>query len=396
MNNKLGKYLACTMVILSVLFGCSQAVASGQTGEGATDGSAESRIMFYPQLESACGLKSEAAKELLLSRLGQALARCGAGGGANTPFLLQASVEVGDVQSTDGLVQNVSSVSGSLVLQVVNSLNGESYGGLTIPLKAAVKGAGKDIEKSLVATVKSNDPKFVRLVRNARKSIEENFSLDCGAVIAEARKLGTAGKTAEAVAYLMGIPASAPCFEEALGYIALYSQTPADDVAPAAEEPVSEPEPAPAPVQEPAPEPVVQPDVPDVFPEVPQAPAQDVPADADDDGMQINVSDPDLDLKVLSCEYNAASHRIVLKCMIEFAQGTSGTIGVGIEQAVGADGESFEKFGIEGGSFVSFPAKVGIKKTFYIENVPSNPGSLSFLKLHFSSWRAEIRNLKVR
>lgn len=378
----------------------SPSLANAQVPEEAATGN---EIRFTPVLKEDSGLKSEAAEELLLSKLEQILARCEAAGGKDSPFQVCASVNVGEVQQTEGLVQNVAAVGGELVLQARNGVNGSLCGGTVIPLKATVKGADKDIEKALVASIKITDPKFVRFVRNTRKTIQEMFSVNCATVIAEARKLGTAGKTAEAVEYLMGIPSDASCYEEALGYIALYAAPAPESVPDNVPDnvPVEEPlvpdsveggsEPAPVPEPEPvaaqAPEPA--PAAPAPVPAAEPVPAQGVQP-------QITVSEPGLKVRILSCGYNPGNRRIDLSCMIEAEQGTNGTVLVNMEQAVGPEGEGYEKLGVDGTRYIDFPAGVGIRKTFYIADVAANPGTLPFVKIKVSNWRVEIRNLEVK
>lgn len=78
---------------------------------------------------------------------------------------------IDDIRQTEGLVREISTVSGDLTLEAVNLKDGTVYHTVTIPLKTSAAGGEAKAVDRLASSLKPTDTAFVRFVRLAREKI---------------------------------------------------------------------------------------------------------------------------------------------------------------------------------------------------------------------------------
>lgn len=114
---------------------------------------------------------SEEGKSLLKNRVEQILGRCGAGaGGDRDVFVIEPTINETNRNTSEGLVRNVSSLTGELSLTARHRYSDAVFYSAVVPLNAAV--AERDLDPLLILAkaIKPTDAAYVRFVRNARKN----------------------------------------------------------------------------------------------------------------------------------------------------------------------------------------------------------------------------------
>lgn len=277
---------------------------------------------------------------LLESKMEQIIGRCNAGASATDGFFVVVpTVNAGELVKTEGLMQNVASQSGELVLAAKNRFDGSVYYTTTVPLKAAAKGDHIDADKLLISSIKPSDAVYVRFVRNARANILKH-------VASHPESLRR--------------PAPAP-------------KGPADGTPAAAGPAVSESPASPS-------------------PEVALQPAHS-PAPAPQP--EIFISDPGWSVQVKSCSYDATYRTVTLTLSVaNTRESNRNGVYMGIRNAIRSDGGNFREFDSDQ-NYHDFPYNVPVNVALRIKNVYSNPGELPYVEVALSNGKIEIRNLPV-
>lgn len=335
----------------------------------------------------------EAAK-VIFRKTEQILTRNSAGAaGAADVFAVEAKLTVTDKAQSSGLIRQINSVSGELQLVALNKVDNAKYYSVTVPLEAVVKDSGESgAVLALANSIKPTDAVFTRFVRVAREKVEEYYSDHCSEIIGRANNLGLSGQYATALVYLTGMPASAPCHEEALELIAAL-RAKIDSVIAAREEKEKEEK---------------------------EKSKDDSDSDSDaqgndkgdddgtdsspsSDGAKGNLSDdiyvesPNWNFKLEEAAYLPTSRKIKITAFITYVgkKSLSGDCALGFRKAIDSDGDSYDTCYVYGDKYRTFPDDVPVKIEFYIDNVKKNPGKLSFVGFSVDYKKIEIRNLKI-
>lgn len=332
---------------------------------------------------------TESAARVVYDKTVQILTRnSAAAAGAADVFMVEPSLSVTGKAQTSGLVRDISTVSGELVLVARNKVDGARYYSVTVPLKAASKSGNSDAVLALANSIKPTDAVFTRFVRLAREKVEEYYSDHCSEVLGRAQTLAASGQTALAMIYLTGVPASAPCHEESVEYIAALRNKIDDDHAKEEakreakeernwerwKEMNSRPENAPR-GNSPGLSPITSP-----------------PGEYD-----IFIEDPNWKFTIDKAEYLPTARKIKITASIEYIgkKSLTGNCALGFRQAVDAEGDNYERCYVEGSKYRSFPDGVPVKVEYFIEDVKTNPGILPFVGLSVDYKKIEIRNLPL-
>lgn len=352
---------------------------------------AQEEIQFKAVAPPQSSGLSDAASELLLSKVNQILNRnSAASGGDFGVFIVEPSLTVSDTQSTSGMVQNVSVVKGELVLTAKNDYDNSAYYSVTVPLKATTKKTGVDNHELLARSIKITEPVFVRFIRTARENISKSFDNNCEAAVTRAKALFVSDRPNDATSLLMAIPPQAPCSDDAMELLAGIRKKMADDRAARADSTASPAKPAPEPVADGDSEPVTDsPARPDT--KAPETPASDV------GNPEIYISDKGWAVKVESCEYIALNKKIEVNMKVTATDNTFRNLYVNVNDAVSSDGDTYKTYCMRGNQFYfTFPENVGIKIQIDLNDVKKKPSGLALLKFKVGPVDFEIKNIKVK
>lgn len=295
-------------------------------------------VMFEIKMPEKSGLSAQAST-LLETKMNQVLGRCNAGAAdMNNPFTIVPAIIINDVTSSSGLMQNVTSIKGELVLSAGNKYNDAVYYSVSIPLTAAETGKVVDPGELLVKTIKPTDAAFVRFFRNARNNIQPLLPIT-------------------------------------------FEDSPSD-------KPVEIPEPiidTPVIVEEP---PVSYPEPPVETPKEPQAPeVKPLPT--------ITVTDINWKVKFISCKYYPENYTVLLTMqytnMRDFASNNTYTR---LRQVVTPYGTEFSNFSMKN-YYYDFPDDVPMIITYTIKDVKKCPDTLSFVWIELGNAKVELRNVPV-
>lgn len=336
---------------------------------------------------------TEEVAKVIFRKTEQILTRnSAAAAGAADVFAVEAKLTVTKKAQTSGLVREINSVSGELMLIALNKVDNSKYYSVTVPVQAATKGGGESAAVlALANAIKPTDAVYTRFVRVAREKIEEYYSDHCEEIIGRAKNLGLSGQYAVALVYLTGMPASAPCHEEALELIAaLRAKIDSDQAAKEEKEEAKKIK-------------------------------DDKKPDADDDKNKDNTSDnsasgsnpsdeptdnslgelyvesPNWNFKLDEAIYLPTSRKIKITAFVTYIgkKTLSGDCVLGFQKAIDTDGEAYDSCYVYGDKYRTFPDEVPVKIEYYIDNVKKNPGKLSFVGLSVDYKKIEIRNLKI-
>lgn len=327
-----------------------------------------------------------AVVESLDLRLKQILNRNGAA--AADPlnvFAIEPVVEMTDVLSTEGLVQNVSVAKGELTLFARNLVDGTTYYSQVIPLKGDAVGGKEKAMKTMIANLKVTDPVFTRFVRTTRKKIEDYYAANCALILQQAQGLYERQKYQEAISYLSAVSVALPCYEQASALQSeLLKLRPDSDVPDTVvvEHVVAVPVPVVVEVEKPV---VVERPVGQPAPSV-------SPRSLD---CRISISTQDLRFKVLKCFGNSEQKRITIVGEVtNVTDDNWRSVRVEFRSAFTSDGEELKNR--ESQDFwQNFPSKVSVPKEFYVTRLTRKVESFSFVELFINGTTIEIRNLPV-
>ena len=339
---------------------------------------------------------TEEAAKVVFRKTEQILTRnSAAAAGAADVFAVQAKLTVTEKMASSGLVRQINAVSGELQLVALNKVDNAKYYSVTVPLEGVSKGGGEAAAVlALANAIKPTDAVYTRFVRVAREKIEEYYSDHCSEIIGRAQNLGLSGQYAAALVYLTGMPASAPCHEEALELIAALRAKIDKDQADREEKEEARR-------------------------------AKDSDKGKDDDGAKdadksnkdegansgdtkpsapagdslgdIYVESPNWTFRLAEATYLPSSRKIKITAFITYVgkKSLSGDCNLGFRKALDSEGDSYDTCYVYGDKYRTFPEDVPVKIEYFIDDVRKNPGTLSFVGLSVDYKKIEIRNLKI-
>ena len=311
-------------------------------------------------------------------------------------FAIDPSIELTDIISTEGMVQNVSVAKGNLTLIAKNKIDGAMYYTMTIPVKGDAFGNDEKALLKMISNIKVTDPAFTRFIRISRQKIEEYYDANCSVIIQKAKSLSDQGKYKEAMSYLSAISPSLPCYQQSSELEKEISanipvEVPHDTVVVEKEvEKIVEK------VVEKEVEKIVEKPV--VIEKVVEKPiASPAPApDPDKLDCQITINTQDFTFKVIECVGDMTQRRITIKAAItNVTTGNIKNLWVRMLSAYTGEGVQLNELSCENNS-QDFPSKITVPRNFYITKIDSKINKLSFVDLKLGDTVVEIRNLPVR
>lgn len=370
----------------------------------ALSASAQEEIHFVAGMPAQNGMPADAVNALKL-KVEQIIARNNAGAtSVHNAFVIQPELVLGETKKTEGLLRDVTLVTGEFSLTARNKYDGSVYGTVVIDVQGDATGSKDAAISSLISSIKVTDPAFVRFIRTTRKRIAEFYARNCPAILQKARGMIAAGVPAEAADYLAALPATAPCYEEATALLAeiggVLSQgnpLPADPAygepgitAPAPEiEPMTDAEPVTAPAPTTAPDPAALPES--------AAPASHSLADC-----KISISCSDLTCELVSCEGNETAQSIRLYARFTNNGVANNSATIRMTSAIDPAGATFTRFSlVETNGCTSWtygnkmPKGVRIGKVFEIGGVHTPSEVLAYVEISIDNCKVILRNLPV-
>ena len=303
-------------------------------------------------------------------------------------FAIDPSIELTDIISTEGMVQNVSVAKGNLTLIAKNKIDGAMYYTMTIPVKGDAFGNNEKALLKLISNIKVTDPAFTRFIRLSRQKIEEYYDANCSVILQKAKSLSDQGKYKEAMSYLSAISPSLPCYQQSSELEKEISanippEVPHDTVV--VEKEVEK-------IVEKEVEKIVEKPV--VIEKVVEKPvATPTPDNLD---CQISISTQDFTFKVIECVGDMTQRRITIKAAItNVTTGNIKNLWVRMLSAYTGEGVQLNELSCEN-HYQDFPSKITVPRNFYITKIDSKINKLSFVDLKLGDTVVEIRNLPVR
>ena len=310
-------------------------------------------------------------------------------------FAIDPSIELTDIISTEGMVQNVSVAKGNLTLIAKNKIDGAMYYTMTIPVKGDAFGDKEKALLKMISNIKVTDPAFTRFIRISRQKIEEYYDANCSVIIQKAKSLSDQGKYKEAMSYLSAISPSLPCYQQSSELEKEISanipvEVPHDTVVVEKEvEKIVEK------VVEKEVEKIVEKPV--VIEKVVEKPiASPAPApDPDKLDCQITINTQDFTFKVIECVGDMTQRRITIKASItNVTKRNFKELRVTMSSAYSDEGVQLNSLSAEN-LWQDFPSKITVPRHFYITNIDSKIDKLSFVELHLGDTHVEIRNIPI-
>ena len=310
-------------------------------------------------------------------------------------FAIDPSIELTDIISTEGMVQNVSVAKGNLTLIAKNKIDGAMYYTMTIPVKGDAFGNDEKALLKMISNIKVTDPAFTRFIRISRQKIEEYYDANCSVIIQKAKSLSDQGKYKEAMSYLSAISPSLSCYQQSSELEKEISanipvEVPHDTVVVEKEvEKIVEK------VVEKEVEKVVEKPV--VIEKVVEKPiASPTPApDPDKLDCQITINTQDFTFKVIECVGDMTQRRITIKASItNVTKRNFKELRVTMSSAYSDEGVQLNSLSAEK-DWQDFPSKITVPRNFYITNIDSKIDKLSFVDLKIDDTVVEIRNIPI-
>ena len=284
-------------------------------------------------------------------------------------FAIDPSIELTDIVSTEGMVQNVSVAKGNLTLIAKNRIDGAMYYTMTIPVKGDAFGNNEKALLKMISNIKVTDPAFTRFIRISRQKIEEYYDANCSVILQKAKSLSDQGKYKEAMSYLSAISPSLPCYQQSSE---LEKEISAN----------------------------IPPEVPHdtvvVEKEVEKVVEKEVEKIVEKPDCQISISTQDFTFKVIECVGDMTQRRITIKAAItNVTTGNIKNLWVRMLSAYTGEGVQLNELSCEN-YYQDFPSKITVPRNFYITKIDSKINKLSFVDLKLGDTVVEIRNLPVR
>lgn len=319
-------------------------------------------------------------------------------------FAVEPTIELTDVLTSEGLVQNVSVAVGELTLMAKNLVDGTVYYSMTIPVKGDAVGDNEKGMKTMIANLKSTDTAFTRFIRTTRQKIQDYYAANCATILQKSQSLYEQKKYDEALSYLSAISDALPCYEQAAvlqAELAKLMPDAPDTVIvqkviekivekPVEVEKIVEVEKVverPVIVEKIVEKPVIVEKVVEK-PVVTEAPKLDC---------EITMSTNRLQFRVLKCTGNAAQQRITILAEVtnidtdrnaeEYLKFTS---------AITNTGSECNNFEIENGAWMKMPPRIPLRREFYVTKVFDKFSAFSYVELYIADTRVYIRNLPIK
>ena len=351
-------------------------------------GSAQGNLQFTINRSAQKDI-SETVVNALDLKLKQVMNRnSAAAADAYNVFAIDPSIELTDIVSTEGMVQNVSVAKGNLTLIAKNKIDGAMYYTMTIPVKGDAFGDKEKALLKMISNIKVTDPAFTRFIRLSRQKIEEYYDANCSVILQKAKSLSDQGKYKEAMSYLSAISPSLPCYQQSSELEKEISanipvEVPHDTVV--VEKEVEK-------IVEKEVEKIVEKPV--VIEKVVEKPvATPTPDNLD---CQISISTQDFTFKVIECVGDMTQRRITIKAAItNVTTGNIKNLWVRMLSAYTGEGVQLNELSCEN-YYQDFPSKITVPRNFYITKIDSKINKLSFVDLKLGDTVVEIRNLPVR
>lgn len=342
--------------------------------------SAQENIHFVAGTPAQQGMSAKNQNALKL-KVEQIIARNNAGAASvYNAFVIQPELVPGETKKTEGLLRDVTLVTGEFSLTARNKYDDSLYGTVVIEVQGDAAGSTDDAIASLISGIKVTDPAFVRFIRTTRKRIAEFYQQNCPDIMKKAQALAAAGSAEEAADYLAAVPATAPCYDDVITLLEKIGKD-IQSKAPAAPQPEAE-EPIAA---EPAPEPAAS------MPESPSLPE-----------CKISVSCNDLSFELVSCQGNETGGTIRLYARFTNTGVTNNSAAIRMTSAIDPDGATFTNFAqIEANGCTPWaygnkmPKGVRVGKVFEIRGVHSPCAVLSYVEISVDNCKVIIHNLPV-
>ncbi|MFA4181837.1 hypothetical protein [Xylanibacter rodentium] len=368
-------------------------VVSGLT---ALSGFSQEKIQFHINRSAQENITGKVADALDL-KLKQVMNRnSAAAADVYNVFAIDPAIELTDVVSTEGLVQNVSVAQGNLTLIARNMVDGTMYYSATIPVKGDALGSKESAMLKMISNIKVTDAVYTRFIRIARQKIDEYYAANCGTVLQKAQRLFEEGRYEEAQLYLKAVSPSLPCYEEAnmlrqeiVRNIPTNTSPDTVVVEQVVEKPVivviDRVVEKPVPVEQ-----VVEKPVPVEEKTVDREPV------AEKLDCEISISTQDYTFKVLKCFGDMTQKRITIQAAVtNVTDRNFDQERVEFRSAFTTDGVKLNSLDTDG-LYQEYPSRVTRPRNFYITGVNSKIPGLSFVKLGIGGTTVEIRNLPVQ
>ncbi len=286
-------------------------------------------------------------------------------------FAIEPTISIIDISSSDGLVQNISVAQGELTLIAKNTIDGALYYSVVIPLKCSVTGNADKALESMIKGIKITNPAFTRFIRISREKIDKYYADNCATILLRAQELNDTGKNQEVLSYLSAVSESVSCYEQASQLRREIYNPPTPDTV--VIEHINETPPTNNPVPENIPD--------ETTPSVPE--------------IDIRISSPDLDFKLMNCTGSLTNGRITIVAKVtNLTNETWQNIYVNFKSAFTNTGDQLSSLSSQA-YWQKFPARIPLTKEFYITKLMDKIESLSFVELSINNVIVEIRNLKV-
>ena len=344
-------------------------VLSMMLGLMSMTGSAQGKLQFNINRSAQKDISENVVNALDL-KLKQIMNRnSAAAADAYNVFAIDPSIELTDIVSTEGMVQNVSVAKGNLTLIAKNKIDGAMYYTMTIPVKGDAFGDKEKALLKMISNIKVTDPAFTRFIRISRQKIEEYYDANCSVILQKAKSLSDQGKYKEAMSYLSAISPSLPCYQQSSEL----------------EKEIS----ANIPVEVPHDTVVVEKEVEKIV-------EKEVEKIVEKPDCQISISTQDFTFKVIECVGDMTQRRITIKAAItNVTTGNIKNLWVRMLSAYTGEGVQLNELSCEN-YYQDFPSKITVPRNFYITKIDSKINILSFVDLKLGDTVVEIRNLPVR
>lgn len=147
---------------------------------------AQDNIHFVAGTPTQKGL-SQKNMDALKLKVEQIIARNNAGTASlYNAFVIQPELVLGETKKTEGLLRDVTLVTGEFSLTARNKYDDSVYGTAVIEVQGDATGSKDDAIASLISDIKVTDPAFVRFIRTTRKRIADFYQQNCPVIIKKA------------------------------------------------------------------------------------------------------------------------------------------------------------------------------------------------------------------
>ncbi|MEG1660757.1 MAG: hypothetical protein RR304_09375 [Bacteroides sp.] len=313
-------------------------------------------------------------------------------------FAVEPTIELTDVLTSEGLVQNISVAVGELTLMAKNLVDGTVYYSMTIPVKGDAVGDNEKAMKTMIAKLKSTDTAFTRFIRTTRQKIQDYYAANCATILQKSQSLYEQKKYDEALSYLSAISDALPCYEQAL-----VLQTELAKLMPDAPDTVIVQKVVEKIVEKPVEvEKIVE--VEKVVEKVVEKPVivekvveKPVVTEAPKLDCEITMSTNRLQFKVLKCTGNTAQQCItILVEMTNMDTDRNTEEYLQFSSAITKTGTECKNLEIENSDFLKMPPRIPLRREFYVTKVFDKFSTFSYVELNIAGTQVCIRNLPIK